>query len=73
MRAPPGRPTDRRFRQVSTAFDGGPCIAPQRSRKSFRRPPRLACQTRLRGDVVVDVPAGSQIHKQVIVKELNAG
>ncbi|MGB1006237.1 MAG: 2Fe-2S iron-sulfur cluster-binding protein [Thalassobaculaceae bacterium] len=34
---------------------------------------RLACQARLIGDVVIDVPASSQIHKQVIVKALNAG
>ena len=29
---------------------------------------RLACQTRLRGDVVVDVPAESRMHRQIVRK-----
>ncbi|MEC8027643.1 MAG: ASKHA domain-containing protein [Pseudomonadota bacterium] len=65
-----------KFQLRSTAAHVSPPSAAE-SRFAARHgwPPerRLACQTRLRGDVVVDVPAGSQIHKQVIVKELNAG
>lgn len=33
---------------------------------------RLSCHTRLRGDVVIDVPASSQVHHQVVRKELDA-
>jgi len=33
---------------------------------------RLGCQARLRGDVVVDVPAESQLHRQVIAKSADA-
>ncbi len=33
---------------------------------------RLSCHTRLRGDVVIDVPASSQVHRQVVRKELDA-
>ncbi len=33
---------------------------------------RLSCHTRLRGDVVIDVPASSQVHRQVVRKELEA-
>ncbi|HJO03984.1 MAG TPA: ASKHA domain-containing protein [Acidobacteriota bacterium] len=33
---------------------------------------RLSCHTRLRGDVVIDVPATSQVHHQVVRKELDA-
>jgi uncharacterized 2Fe-2S/4Fe-4S cluster protein (DUF4445 family) len=29
---------------------------------------RLSCQARVQGDVVVDVPAGSQVHRQVVRK-----
>ena len=32
---------------------------------------RLGCQTKILGDLVVDVPADSQIHKQIIKKETN--
>lgn len=33
---------------------------------------RLSCQTQVRGDLVVDVPAESQVHKQVIRKRVEA-
>jgi uncharacterized 2Fe-2S/4Fe-4S cluster protein (DUF4445 family) len=33
---------------------------------------RLSCQTRLLGDVVIDVPAESQVHKQVVRKRADA-
>ena len=32
---------------------------------------RLGCQTRILGDLLVDVPENSQIHKQIIKKETN--
>ena len=32
---------------------------------------RLGCQTKILGDLVVDVPEDSQIHKQIIKKETN--
>jgi uncharacterized 2Fe-2S/4Fe-4S cluster protein (DUF4445 family) len=33
---------------------------------------RLSCQTRVRGDVVIDVPAESQVHKQLVRKRADA-
>lgn len=33
---------------------------------------RLSCQARLRGDVVIDVPAESQVHKQLVRKRADA-
>ncbi len=33
---------------------------------------RLSCQTLLRGDVVIDVPAESQVHKQLVRKRADA-
>jgi uncharacterized 2Fe-2S/4Fe-4S cluster protein (DUF4445 family) len=33
---------------------------------------RLSCQAELRGDVVIDVPADSQVHKQVVRKRAEA-
>ena len=33
---------------------------------------RLSCQAQLRGDVVIDVPADSQVHKQVVRKRAEA-
>ncbi len=33
---------------------------------------RLGCQARVQGDVVIDVPAESQVHKQVIRKDASA-
>ncbi len=45
-------------------------------RFSERRPlasgHRLSCSTRLLGDLVVDVPASSQVHRQVVRKEADA-
>lgn len=32
---------------------------------------RLACATRIEGDIVVDVPARSQLHKPIVRKEVN--
>ena len=36
--------------------------------KNMQRGRRLSCQTRLLGDVVIDVPPDSQVHKQVVRK-----
>jgi uncharacterized 2Fe-2S/4Fe-4S cluster protein (DUF4445 family) len=33
---------------------------------------RLSCSTQVLGDVVIDVPSGSQVHKQVVRKEAEA-
>jgi uncharacterized 2Fe-2S/4Fe-4S cluster protein (DUF4445 family) len=41
-----------------------------RGRRALEAGNRLACAAHLQGDAVVDVPVGSQIHKQVIRKEL---
>jgi uncharacterized 2Fe-2S/4Fe-4S cluster protein (DUF4445 family) len=49
-----------------TAF--GEVEARYRSRKGMATSHRLSCQTCVLGDVVVDVPAESQVHKQVVRK-----
>jgi uncharacterized 2Fe-2S/4Fe-4S cluster protein (DUF4445 family) len=49
-------------------------IAEQRltDRKLLAAGRRLSCQARLQGDVVVDVPASSQVHRQVVRKAAEA-
>ena len=42
------------------------------SKSGLHQDRRLSCHTRLRGDVVIDVPASSQVHRQVVRKELDA-
>ncbi|NIR60587.1 MAG: drug:proton antiporter, partial [Gammaproteobacteria bacterium] len=37
-------------------------------RKGLPSDRRLACQARLQGDVVIDVPPESQVHKQIVRK-----
>ena len=49
--------------EVETRYDG------KRGMKSGRR---LSCQAELRGDVVIDVPPDSQVHKQVVRKRAEA-
>jgi len=44
----------------------------QRINGEFAENRRLSCQMELSGDLVVDVPADSQVHKQVIRKEADA-
>ncbi|MBV9433678.1 MAG: DUF4445 domain-containing protein, partial [Hyphomicrobiales bacterium] len=44
----------------------------QRVRRPFARGERLGCQARLRGDLIVDVPAESQLHRQVVRKRAEA-
>ncbi len=41
-------------------------------RKGLKPGRRLACQALLLGDVVIDVPPGSQVHKQVVRKRTEA-
>jgi uncharacterized 2Fe-2S/4Fe-4S cluster protein (DUF4445 family) len=44
----------------------------QRVRRSFARGERLGCQARICGDLLVDVPAESQLHRQVVRKRAEA-
>ncbi|MCY4463347.1 MAG: ASKHA domain-containing protein [Albidovulum sp.] len=43
-----------------------------RSKRGLRKGRRLGCQAKLMGDVVVDVPPESQVHKQVVRKSASA-
>jgi uncharacterized 2Fe-2S/4Fe-4S cluster protein (DUF4445 family) len=43
-----------------------------RERKGLGEGRRLACQTRILGDLVVDVPADAQVHRQVVRKRAEA-
>ncbi len=49
--------------EVETHYDAERGMKPGR---------RLSCQAELRGDVVIDVPADSQVHKQVVRKRAEA-
>jgi uncharacterized 2Fe-2S/4Fe-4S cluster protein (DUF4445 family) len=42
------------------------------SRQALPAGHRLSCSTLVRGDVVVDVPPGSQVHRQVVRKDADA-
>jgi uncharacterized 2Fe-2S/4Fe-4S cluster protein (DUF4445 family) len=46
----------------------GEVEARYRARKGMAEEHRLSCQARILGDVVVDVPAESQVHRQVVRK-----
>jgi uncharacterized 2Fe-2S/4Fe-4S cluster protein (DUF4445 family) len=48
--------------------DPGPLETEYRGRKPLAEGRRLGCATRVLGDVVVDVPPDSQIHRQVVRK-----
>jgi uncharacterized 2Fe-2S/4Fe-4S cluster protein (DUF4445 family) len=50
----------------------GEVEARYRARKGMAAEHRLSCQARLLGDVVVDVPAESQVHRQVVRKRAEA-
>jgi uncharacterized 2Fe-2S/4Fe-4S cluster protein (DUF4445 family) len=41
-------------------------------KRGLRPGRRLSCQAQLLGDVVIDVPADSQVHKQVVRKRADA-
>ncbi len=42
------------------------------SKRGLEKGRRLGCQARIQGDVVIDVPATSQVHKQVVRKAATA-
>lgn len=44
-----------------------------RGRRPLAPENRLGCMARVCGDVVIDVPAASQVHKQVVRKDLDLG
>ena len=44
-----------------------------RGRRPLAGSHRLACAATVCGDLVVDVPAGSQVHRQVVRKEVDRG
>jgi uncharacterized 2Fe-2S/4Fe-4S cluster protein (DUF4445 family) len=59
----------------SSAANLSPMSAPEQrlaDRKLLAAGRRLSCQARLQGDVVVDVPASSQVHRQVVRKAAEA-
>jgi uncharacterized 2Fe-2S/4Fe-4S cluster protein (DUF4445 family) len=59
----------------SSADHLSPMSAPEQrlaDRKLLAAGRRLSCQARLQGDVVVDVPASSQVHRQVVRKAAEA-
>lgn len=41
-------------------------------KRGLKKGRRLSCQTKILGDVVIDVPASSQVHKQVVRKRAEA-
>ena len=77
LRTLPGRALDRRVRQVehhrrpatsSTAWSA--LERDYRGGRPLGRGHRLGCAAAIHGDVVIDVPAASQVHRQVVRKEL---
>ena len=40
----------------------------ERRKKPLQDGRRLSCQARIQGDLVIDVPPGSQVHRQVVRK-----
>jgi|TARA_B100001971_G_scaffold191967_1_gene195860 uncharacterized 2Fe-2S/4Fe-4S cluster protein (DUF4445 family) len=51
----------------------GPVENDYRGRRPLLGDLRLGCSARIRGDLVIDVPATSQVHRQVIRKEVDLG
>ena len=51
----------------------GPLEDAYRERKGLDGPNRLGCDVRILGDAVIDVPASSQIHRQVVRKSVDLG
>ena len=64
--APRGRPGRRGDRSATIELD-------YRGNRPLAAGNRLGCAARIVGDVVVDVPASSQVHRQVVRKDLAAG
>ena len=64
-----------KFAVVSGAHSVSPIGEPERryaERKGLEAGRRLSCHALLRGDVVIDVPPDSQIHKQIVRKRAEA-
>ena len=61
---------------VRSASDSLSPLSESEQRYSSRQPlaagRRLSCQARVEADVVIDVPAGSQVHRQVVRKSAEA-
>jgi uncharacterized 2Fe-2S/4Fe-4S cluster protein (DUF4445 family) len=78
VRALPGagrRGRVRQARRVSSSASLSPFSEPEQ--RYARRAPlaagrRLSCSARVEADVVIDVPASSQVHRQVVRKEAEA-
>ncbi|HJM27306.1 MAG TPA: 2Fe-2S iron-sulfur cluster-binding protein, partial [Acidimicrobiales bacterium] len=51
----------------------GPVEVDYRGRRPLSGDLRLGCATEIWGDLVIDVPATSQVHRQVIRKEVDLG
>lgn len=51
----------------------GTVEADYRGRRPLTEDRRLSCTATIRGDLVVDVPAESQVHRQVIRKDIDLG
>ncbi|MEE9415356.1 MAG: ASKHA domain-containing protein, partial [Acidimicrobiales bacterium] len=56
--------------EPSAITDVGPTEADYEGRRAIAEGRRLGCQVRLQGDVVLDVPPESQVHRQVVRKRL---
>ena len=80
LRPLPGRGRRGRVRQARHRLGAEPSDARSRAveeryaahRRASRRGRRLSCQARLQGDLVVDVPPESQVHRQVVRKRAEA-
>ena len=79
VRALPGAGRRGRIRQARRDLLGREPVPVQRARDALSRgasrwPPgrRLSCSARVLADVVIDVPATSQVHRQVVRKEADA-
>ena len=78
VRPLPGAGRGRRVRQARRLLLEREPVAVQRAGDAlFAAPPlaegrRLSCSARVEADVVIDVPASSQVHRQVVRKEADA-
>ena len=78
LRALPGRGERRRVPQArdhlrarTTCPRSAPRRPPTADRKGMAEGRRLACTAEVLADVVIDVPAESQVHRQVVRKDLD--
>jgi uncharacterized 2Fe-2S/4Fe-4S cluster protein (DUF4445 family) len=59
---------------AASAVDGWTSTeAEYRGRRPIENGQRLGCTARVRGDVVVEIPAASQVHRQVVRKSVDVG